>query len=136
MQTGSNNHPVHDHEHSDAPVGLLAKFLAGLVIVSILVVGVLAGLWRVYAEFYKESSTSPWAGPRELPPGPRLQTAPVIDLQEYLQREQQRLNSYGWVDQSTGKVHIPIEKAMEMIVQRGVPSTTQPAAKRETARAK
>ncbi len=31
------------------------------------------------------------------------------------------LNSYGWVDKANGVVHIPIERAMQIAVERGFP---------------
>jgi hypothetical protein len=55
-------------------------------------------------------------------PTPRLQTddgnQDVADLHE---REDLLLNNYSWVDSSSGKVRIPIERAMELIAQRGLP---------------
>ena len=58
-------------------------------------------------------------------PTPRLQTddgnQDVADLHA---REDLLLNNYSWVDQSQGgprKVRIPIERAMELIAQRGLP---------------
>jgi len=34
------------------------------------------------------------------------------------------LNSYGWVDRSNGVIRIPIQRAMELVVQRGLPVQT------------
>jgi hypothetical protein len=55
-------------------------------------------------------------------PTPRLQTddgnQDVADLHA---REDLLLDNYSWVDQSKGKVRIPIEQAMELIAQRGLP---------------
>lgn len=34
------------------------------------------------------------------------------------------LNSYGWVNRSNGIVHIPIERAMDLILVRGLPTDT------------
>ncbi len=55
-------------------------------------------------------------------PTPRLQTddgnQDVADLHE---REDLLLDNYSWVDRSEGKVRIPIERAMELIAQRGLP---------------
>jgi hypothetical protein len=42
----------------------------------------------------------------------------VADLHE---REDLLLENYSWADQSQGKVRIPIERAMELIAQRGLP---------------
>jgi len=38
--------------------------------------------------------------------------------------QNQKLNSYGWEDQSNGIVHIPIERAMDLVVKRGLPTRT------------
>jgi hypothetical protein len=55
-------------------------------------------------------------------PTPRLQTddgnQDVVDLHA---REDLLLDHYSWVDQSQGKVRIPIERAMELIAQKGLP---------------
>jgi len=48
-------------------------------------------------------------------PMPRLQPNPVADLNKFRLREEQRLNSYGWVDPQAGRVHIPIEQAMDIM---------------------
>jgi hypothetical protein len=45
----------------------------------------------------------------------------------------ERLGSYGWVDEKAGVVHIPIDRAMELVAQGvrpapGAPGTTAPGA--------
>ena len=55
-------------------------------------------------------------------PTPRLQTDDGNqDVAELHQREDLLLDHYTWVDQSQGKVRIPIERAMELIAQHGLP---------------
>jgi hypothetical protein len=104
--------------------------MLGLCVSGVIIVLVLGGLWSLFERTIPEDARVPaWAGPRELPPTPRLQIAPTADLAEYRQQERQRLNSYGWVDKSSGKVHIPIDKAIERIVSTGLPARQQkPAA--------
>jgi hypothetical protein len=60
--------------------------------------------------------------PQPLPPEPRLQTDPHGDLLRLRQSEDQILNTYGWVDRNAGVVRIPIEQAMKLTVERGLPS--------------
>jgi len=43
------------------------------------------------------------------------------DVADLHAREDILLDNYTWVDQSKGKVRIPIERAMELIAQRGLP---------------
>jgi hypothetical protein len=58
-------------------------------------------------------------------PTPRLQTDDgAQDVADLHAREDLLLNNYSWVDQSQGKVRIPIERAMELIAQRGLPVAT------------
>ncbi len=55
-------------------------------------------------------------------PTPRLQMDDGNqDLADMHQKEDLLLDHYTWVDKSQGKVRIPIERAMELIVQRGLP---------------
>jgi len=62
-----------------------------------------------------------------LPPSPRLQTAPHQELQDYCAVQQKEVSSYGWVNQESGVVRIPVDRAMELILARGLParSTTE-----------
>jgi hypothetical protein len=60
-------------------------------------------------------------------PTPRLQADDGNeDLVNLHAREDLLLDHYSWVDQSQGKVRIPIERAMELIAQRGLPVAAQP----------
>jgi len=58
----------------------------------------------------------------ELPPEPRLQESPALDLLRFRAREEERLSTYGWVDRPNGVVRIPIERAMEIVAREGLPS--------------
>ena len=55
-------------------------------------------------------------------PGPGLDALPESELERLLTREGERLNSYGWIDRETGVVHIPIDRAIELIVETGLPA--------------
>ena len=59
------------------------------------------------------------------PPEPRLQIDPADDLKTMRATEADVLHSYGWVDQKEGVVRIPIEQAMKVLVERGLPSPAQ-----------
>jgi hypothetical protein len=58
---------------------------------------------------------------RIAPPGPRLQTSPERDLQQFRAEEDKRLNTYYWIDKQKGSVHIPIDEAMKKVVNTGIP---------------
>src|SRR5215831_1692976 len=55
------------------------------------------------------------------PPEPRLEPDPLALRRELRAEEDARLTSYGWVDRSSGVVRIPIARAMELLLERGVP---------------
>jgi hypothetical protein len=53
------------------------------------------------------------------PPGPILEIDSERDLAAFRQREDAQLHSYGWIDRSAGTVHIPIERAMDLMAEDG-----------------
>lgn len=55
-------------------------------------------------------------------PTPRVQTDDGnLDVADLHAREDLLLDNYSWVDRSQGKVRIPIERAMQIIAQKGLP---------------
>jgi hypothetical protein len=55
------------------------------------------------------------------PPAPRLQADPFADLDEFELAEEVRLSSYGWNDGSAENAHIPIDLAMDLLLESGIP---------------
>lgn len=70
---------------------------------------------------------SPLARTRPGPPEPRLQVDPTQDLRAMRAEEDTRLASYGWVDKEAGVVRMPIARAMELLVERGLPAAAKKA---------
>src|ERR1700729_2881759 len=59
-------------------------------------------------------------------PTPRLQTDDGnLEIAEMHAREDLLLNNYSWVDRTSGKVRIPITRAMQIIAQHGLPVAPQ-----------
>jgi hypothetical protein len=54
-------------------------------------------------------------------PQPRLEENERTQLHQFIETEDARLTTYNWVDKNKGVVQIPIERAMDLIVQRGLP---------------
>ena len=117
------------HETSDADVRAILKFVIGLFIG--LVVALFVARW-VLNYFVARQGVGPPASPfensRELPPGgvPRLQVVPPQELRLYKAQQEELLNSYGWVDEKDGIVRIPIVRAMDLLLQKGLPVQTSP----------
>lgn len=61
-------------------------------------------------------------GVSQEPPAPRLQTQPFKDVMQLKGDQRALLHSYGWLDKANGVVHIPIERAMSLTLERGLPA--------------
>ena len=114
------------HEESDADITAVFGFGAGLAVVTV-IVGVIVLLLFNYLSGREVLRLPPQyplaAGQKDrLPPEPRLQTNPRQDLSDLRAGEDQQLQTYGWVDKSAGVVRIPIDEAMKIVVQRGLPA--------------
>jgi hypothetical protein len=59
--------------------------------------------------------------PQEAFPNPRLEVDERGQLNDIRIKEEQTLQSYGYVDKNAGTVRIPIDRAMDLIAQRGLP---------------
>ena len=66
--------------------------------------------------------SAPFEDVRVLPPNPKLQVAPRTELESYREIDKQELDTYGWVDKHNGVVRIPIDRAMDLVLQRGLPA--------------
>jgi hypothetical protein len=115
--------------HEQRDIRLRPIVWAGLVLV-VLAIVVHIGIWWLFDYFTERRTqqegppapTAPLAWPRQLPPGPRLQTDPHQDLQELLSAEAAILQSYGWVDRGAGIARVPIGRAMDLLAERGLPA--------------
>ena len=114
------------YEVEDASVKEIVLTGIGLAVGTIIVCFAVAGLFKVLTATVGTDIPAATQIPtaRTYPPGPRLQNRPWMELQEVRQREDQILNTYGWVDKNAGIVRIPIERAMDTVVQRGLPVQT------------
>jgi hypothetical protein len=60
-------------------------------------------------------------------PAPRLQVRPEIDLAAFRAQEAAILASYAWVDKEHGIVRIPVEDAMRLVAEQGLPAFPVPS---------
>jgi hypothetical protein len=126
-------------EHQDlAPAGIV-YFLLILGIATVLCLVGLRGLYAVLD--HREQMSQPAVNPlvtspadtRHVAPGYPQETFPSPKLEEdergqlngIRMNEEKMLYTYGWVDEKAGTVHIPIERAMDLVVQRGLPVRPQ-----------
>jgi len=55
---------------------------------------------------------------------PRLQISSRVDLGQFRANEDLELTNYGWVNRKNGIVRVPIERAMDLVLQKGLPVRT------------
>jgi hypothetical protein len=55
---------------------------------------------------------------------PHLQIMPAEDLKTFRAKQEAELNSYGWINRTAGVVRIPIARAMDLLLERGLPVRT------------
>ena len=96
-----------------------ALYFAIALVVSAVLIHVV--LWWLFEAFVTRTRSS-YPPPSALqdnapPPQPQLQINPGEDYATRLQRETQQLRTYGWVDRERGLARIPIDRAMEILVE-------------------
>ena len=123
--------PGAKYEHTDIDVSVGYKFALWLTVAMVVSVGI------VYATFWlfdgQERTANQLAQKyplaagvaRKEPPAPNLQTQPFQDLYQLRAAEDKKLVEYGWVDKDGGVTHIPINRAMEVMLQRGFPARAE-----------
>jgi hypothetical protein len=62
---------------------------------------------------------------------PELEARSGAALAGVRAREDERLTSYGWVDAQNGIVRIPIDHAIELLAERGLPAREPPERKEQ-----
>jgi len=142
-----NNDPLRnpqvDYERSDlSPSGIL-YFLIGLFIAGVFIELVIWGMFRFKAHsdvLFPQPKMNPMAAVGKAPPEktesvlqnmpkvnlsvfplPRLQTNDAGEMKQYVDAEQTLLNPPQPFTDPSGAVHIPIDQAMKLIAERGLP---------------
>lgn len=117
------DHSSTDHEKTDAHVKPLFYFLGALTLLIVIALAISVGLFNLLEsrEAATDKSVSPLADPFSLPPEPRLDTTSQGDLQSVLTETRGKLEGYEWIDEEAGVVRIPIQRAMELTLEQGLP---------------
>lgn len=116
------------HEQRDVDVWAVGKFAIALALLCIVALSLLFGLYQYFLSQVGGRLQQPEKGfnvdARHRPPAPQLEETPAADWQRQLEAEEQVLHSYGWVNQKSGTVRIPIDRAIDLLAQRGLPART------------
>ena len=114
------------HETTDVRAGWIFGIVLFLAVAGIAIHFMMGGMLNSLVR--KSPPTDQWRPasrasrvPEPLAAFPRLQVSPPADLEAFRAREQAELHSYGWANKTSGLVRIPIEQAMELLLQKGLP---------------
>jgi hypothetical protein len=125
------------HEHSDVNVRGVFAFGFGLLVLAVIIHVLMWGVFDYFAARAARSDRplSPLAASQRggVPPEPRLQVSPTQDMRAMWAGEDAVLNSYGWIDRRAGVVRIPIEQAMRLLAERGLPARAAEGGQQEGA---
>lgn len=159
MSDEITNHgqPSHEteFEHEDLGTRGVFAFMIGLAVVGVVIYFIIVGMYNFLDKY--ERSQMATASPLMTTKGamsrvvtqedmdrtfkdngaPMLETNERGQLRDFLMNQEDQLNSYGWVDEKAGVARIPIERAMDLIAQQGLPvySPGNMEAKTKTAQA-
>jgi hypothetical protein len=126
------HNPEIAHERRDVNVFQITAFGIGLLLACIVTVFAMWAMFDFLAHREDDKNAdNPSAlmmnQQQKLPPEPRLQATPKIELKDLRADEEAILNGYGWVDPTKGIVRIPIDLAIDITAQKGLPSKPSPA---------
>jgi len=156
----SDEHVNHGHgvefEHEDLSTSGVFGFFVGLAITGVVIYFIVSAMYTFLdkTEQAQMTASSPLTAPEDAAMvGARRVTqdyvegrfkdngAPLLEIDErgqfhkFLMDQEKELNSYGWVDEKAGVAHIPIDRAMDLIAQRGLPVQSAAAGKAPAAKA-
>jgi hypothetical protein len=140
------------YEHQDISAAGVLYFLLGLAVAGLLVFFIVDGLYHfldkrsaaeqapvnplvtnaptdtrhIPPEYKTDSDSTDYEKYLEKNfPAPQLETDERIQLNKVRLREENTLSTYDWIDKNAGTVRIPIDRAMDLIAQRGLPVRQQ-----------
>jgi hypothetical protein len=109
------------HEQSEVSVRLIVVSLGFLAVATFLVFLLVIGIFRYFYASYSTEEATKRSQP-VVPPQPRIEVAPYEQLQQLRIKEDHILNTYAYVDKQTGVVRVPINRAIDMLAAKGLPS--------------
>jgi hypothetical protein len=131
-----------EYEHDDLGSRGVFGFFIGLAVTGVIIYFIVVGMYT-FLDKYEQSQMSAMSpltkpeeskmiGMRRLPDryaeerfkdngAPLLEVDERGQLKTFVLDQEKKLNSYDWVDEKAGVARIPIDRAIEIIAQRGLP---------------
>jgi hypothetical protein len=118
------------HETEDASIRGILYAGAGLALATALSGLIVYGIFQYLAGHpLTVEPTNPMAQTdrQEFPPAPRIEDHPAMEVKDLRAQEDRLLSTYGWTDKKAGVVRIPIDRAMQLQMERGFPTRKEAA---------
>lgn len=111
----------------------IVVFVAILVVTTLVCELIVVGMYKMFDAQSRTAAVAraPLSAPAlTTPPGPNLLLDEPANLEEFRAKELHELTTYGWLDKNAGTVRLPIDRAKELLLERGLPmrDTMAPAA--------
>jgi len=110
-QTHSGPGPQPGYETKDVHAIPLLKFGAGMIVALVVVELLMLGFYRLFLS----------ERPKPIPQRAEGKTNIYVQLRDLRSDEDRALSSYGWVDRKAGVVRIPIDRAIDLVAEKGIP---------------
>lgn len=110
------------YEQNDVSTRAIARFGIAIAIAVVVACTVLYFVMRLWTTqpLTPRMQFEPALVTPAVVPGPGLDAAPERTLELVRQRDRVRLQEFGWVDRDAGVVRIPIDAAMQLLVEQGI----------------
>ena len=112
------------HEGTDLSLGPIFGFGVGLIVAAVAIYLLLGWLMSLFvADSKRSEALRPplYKDERGQFPPPNTPYDPKAYLAEFRARERKALTTYGWVDREKGIAHVPIDRALDILAERGLP---------------
>jgi hypothetical protein len=132
-----SEHPQKDHgagyETADVSAGPTLRAGIYILLAMFVTAAILVPLYDLFVREEKAgqapAATALKTDTKPAPPqGPRLLTAEDKTLAAFRAQEDALLTGYGWAEKDKGIVRIPVDEAMRIVVERGMPAFPAAAA--------
>jgi len=139
--SGAPRHSDVSFEERDIKVGTIYWYLIALGLATVIALIVCIFILRFTSNLAASSDAPPppsrAALAKDYPPEPRLQgvpghdTDPQKDLRNKLKADIDANEKLEWIDKNAGIAQIPVEDAMKIVAEKGLPSFATPSAEKK-----
>lgn len=119
-----HEHGISGYDTKDVKGKPLAVYFIILTVITIMSAIVALVSWKAWESQPNSGSVAvlPVAEERTLPALPRLQPAPLLDIKALHAAEREKLGKYAWIDKPAQIVQIPVDRAIEIVAEKGLPT--------------